>query len=135
MFSLKTDAAQLMVQAKEAQWVMKRDGYLQLKARAGVTDWAEWDLVQEETGVWLRGVANGKMLSAVVQDQVRWAIEVGASTLGVVARVNLTVGCAMGDATFGDMGPTLGASGGFIRSRKQDNTDGTSNIVLPCPGS
>jgi hypothetical protein len=22
-----------------------------------------------------------------------------------------------------------------IRSRKQDNTDGTSNIVLPCPGS
>ncbi len=41
MFSLKTDAAQLMVQAKEAQWVMKRDGYLQLKARAGVTDWAE----------------------------------------------------------------------------------------------
>jgi hypothetical protein len=51
MFSLKTDAALLMVQAKEAQWVMKADGYPWLEARAGVMDWAEWDLVWEETGV------------------------------------------------------------------------------------
>ena len=50
-FSLKTDAALLMVQAKEAQWVMKADGYLQLEAQAGVTDWAEWDLVRERTSV------------------------------------------------------------------------------------
>ncbi len=51
LFSLKTDAALLMVQAKEAQWVMKADGYLQLEAWAGVADCAEKDLVQEETGV------------------------------------------------------------------------------------
>jgi hypothetical protein len=40
-----------MVQAEEAQWVMKTDGYLRLEAQAGVTDCAVWDLVQEETGV------------------------------------------------------------------------------------
>jgi hypothetical protein len=51
VFSSRTDAALLMVQTKEAQWVMKADGYLQLGARAGVTDCAVWDLVQEETGV------------------------------------------------------------------------------------
>jgi hypothetical protein len=51
MFSLKTDAALLMVQVEEAQWVMKADGYLRLEARAGVTDCAVWDLVGEETGV------------------------------------------------------------------------------------
>jgi hypothetical protein len=52
MFSSKTDAALLiMVQAKEAQWVMKADEYLRLEVRAGVTDCAEWDLVREETGV------------------------------------------------------------------------------------
>ncbi len=51
VFSLRTDAALLMVQAEEAQWVMKADGYLQLEARAGVTGSAVWDLVQEETGV------------------------------------------------------------------------------------
>jgi hypothetical protein len=51
MFSLKTDDALLMVQAKEAQWVIKADWYLRLEARAGVTDCAAWDLVQEETGV------------------------------------------------------------------------------------
>ncbi len=68
MLSSRTDAALLMVQAEEAQWVMKADGYLWLEARAGVTDCAVWDLVQEETGVLLRGVANGKMLSAVVQE-------------------------------------------------------------------
>ncbi len=51
MFSSKTNAALLMVQAEEAQWVMKADGYLQLEAWAGVTDCAEWDLVQEETVV------------------------------------------------------------------------------------
>jgi hypothetical protein len=110
MFLSKTDAALLMVQAKEAQWVMKADGYLRLEARAGVTDCAELDLVQEETGVRLRGVANRKMLSAVVQEQVQCAIEVEASTLGDAARVNSTVGCTMGDATLGDVGCTLGAS-------------------------
>ncbi len=51
MFSLKTDAALLMAQAKEAQWVMKADGYLRLEVWVGVTDCAKWDLVQEETGV------------------------------------------------------------------------------------
>jgi hypothetical protein len=51
MFSSKTDAALLMVQAKEAQWVMKADGYLQLEAWAGVTICAVWDLEREETGV------------------------------------------------------------------------------------
>jgi hypothetical protein len=51
MFSLRTDAALLMVQAEEAQWVMKADGYLQLEAWAGVMDCAVWDLVREETGV------------------------------------------------------------------------------------
>jgi hypothetical protein len=51
MFLSKTDAALLMVQAKEAQWVMKADGYLQLEARAWVMDWDEWDLVREETRV------------------------------------------------------------------------------------
>ncbi len=51
MPSSKTDAALLMVQTKEAQWVMKTDGYLQLEARAGVTDWAKWDLVREENDV------------------------------------------------------------------------------------
>jgi hypothetical protein len=106
MFSSKTDGALLMVQAKEFQWVMKEDGYLQLEAQAGVMDWAEWDLVWEETGVWLRGVANGKMGSAVVQERV----------LGVAAWVNLTVGCAMGDATLGDVGHTLGALGYFCGS-------------------
>ncbi len=51
VFALKTDAALLMVQGEEAQWVMKADGDLQLEARAGVMDCAVWDLVQEETGV------------------------------------------------------------------------------------
>jgi hypothetical protein len=51
VFSLRPDAALLMVQAEEAQWVMKADGYLQLEARAGVMDCVVWDLVQEETGV------------------------------------------------------------------------------------
>jgi hypothetical protein len=36
-------------------------------------------------------------------------MEVGASTLGDAARVNLTLGCMMGDATLGDVGRTLGA--------------------------
>jgi hypothetical protein len=51
MPSSKTYAALLMVNAKEALWVMTTAGYLRLAARAGVTAWAEWDLVQEETGV------------------------------------------------------------------------------------
>jgi hypothetical protein len=38
MFSSKTDAALLMVQTEEAQWVMQADGYLRLEAGAGVTD-------------------------------------------------------------------------------------------------
>ena len=45
VFSSKTDAALLMVQAEEAQWVMKADGYLQLEAWAGVMDCTVWDLV------------------------------------------------------------------------------------------
>jgi hypothetical protein len=49
---------------------MKADGYSRLEAQAGVTDCAVWDLVQEETGVWLRGVATGELLSAVVQERV-----------------------------------------------------------------
>ncbi len=68
MFLSKTDATLLMVQVNKAQWVMKADGYLRLGAWAGVTDCAEWDLVQEETGVWLRGVASGEMGSAVVRE-------------------------------------------------------------------
>jgi hypothetical protein len=36
-------------------------------------------------------------------------LEVGAPTFGDAARVNSTLGCAMGDATLGDMGCTLGA--------------------------
>ncbi len=51
MFSSRTDAALLIVQAEKAQWVMKADVYLRLEARAGVIDCAVWDLVQEETGV------------------------------------------------------------------------------------
>jgi hypothetical protein len=51
MFSSKTDAALLMVQTKEAQWVMKADGYLQLEVQAGVTDCAVRDLVLEENGL------------------------------------------------------------------------------------
>jgi hypothetical protein len=35
-------------------------------------------------------------------------MEVGASTLGDVARVNMTLGCRMGDVTLGDVGQTLG---------------------------
>jgi hypothetical protein len=45
----------------------------------------------------------------VVQERVRCAMEVGASTFGDAARVNLTVGCAMGDTTLGDVLHTLGA--------------------------
>ncbi len=51
MFLSKADAALLMVQAEEAQLLMKTAGYLQLEEQAGVTDCAVWDLVQEETGV------------------------------------------------------------------------------------
>jgi hypothetical protein len=53
------------------------------------------------------------MGSAVLREQVRCAMEVGASTLGDATRVNLTVGYVMGDATLGDVGFTLGALGGF----------------------
>ncbi len=50
------------------------------------------------------------MLSAVVQEKVQCAMGVGACTLGDAARVNLALGCAMGDAILGDVGRTLGAS-------------------------
>jgi hypothetical protein len=43
-------------------------------------------------------------------------MEVGASTFEVAARVNLAVGHAMGDATLGVVGCTLGALGGFCGS-------------------
>jgi hypothetical protein len=56
------------------------------------------------------------MGSAAVREQVRCAMEVGASTLGVAVRVNLSFGCTMGDATLGDVGRTLGASGGLCGS-------------------
>ncbi len=46
----------------------------------------------------------------MVQEQVQCAMEVEASTLGDVARVNSTLSCAIGDATLGDVGHTLGAS-------------------------
>ncbi len=49
-------------------------------------------------------------MSAVVQEPVQCAVEVGASALGDAVRVNLTLGCTMGDATFGVVGHTLGAS-------------------------
>ncbi len=48
-----------------------------------------------------------EMLSAVVREQVRCAMEFD-STLGYAARVNWTLGCGMGDATLGDVGHTLG---------------------------
>jgi hypothetical protein len=48
---MKTDAALLMVQAEEARWVMKADGYLRLEAWVGVMECTVWDLVREETGV------------------------------------------------------------------------------------
>jgi hypothetical protein len=50
---------------------MKASGYLQLEVQAGVKDWAEWDLVQEETGVCLSGVANGEMASVAVQEHAQ----------------------------------------------------------------
>jgi hypothetical protein len=37
-------------------------------------------------------------------------MEFGFSTLGDAARVNSTLGCGRGDATLGDVGPTLGVS-------------------------
>ncbi len=40
----------------------------------------------------------------------------GASNLGVAARVDVIFGCAMGDATLGDVGRTLGVLGGFCGS-------------------
>jgi hypothetical protein len=56
----------------------------------------------------MRGVANGEMLSAVVQERVQCTMEFGFFTLRDAARVNLTLGCRMGDATLGDVGHTLG---------------------------
>jgi hypothetical protein len=58
----------------------------------------------------MRGVANGELLSAVVQERVRCAMEFGFSTLGDAARVILTLGCGMGDATLEDVGHTLEVS-------------------------
>jgi hypothetical protein len=58
----------------------------------------------------MRGVANGELLSAVVRERVRCTMEFGFSTLGDAARVNLTLGHEMGDATLGGVGRTLGVS-------------------------
>ncbi len=62
-------------------------------------DWC----VTERGCQWENVVSSGK-------EQVRCAMEVGASTLGDASRVNSTLGCVMGDATLGDVGCTLGAS-------------------------
>ena len=37
----------------------------------------------------------------------------GAATLGAAARENLIFGCAIGDANLGDVGCTVGDSGGL----------------------
>jgi hypothetical protein len=58
----------------------------------------------------MRGVANGELLSVVVRERFQCAMEFGFSTFRDAARVNLTLGCGMGDATLGDVGPTLGVS-------------------------
>jgi hypothetical protein len=104
MPSLKTDAAQWLANAKEAQLVIKAAEYLRLKAPTEVRALVEWDLVREETGVQTGGVAGGAIGSAEMQEHERCAMEVGASTLGAAVRVNLTFGCAMDDATLGDVG-------------------------------
>ncbi len=57
------------------------------------------------------------MLSAVVREQVQCTMEVGASTLGDAARVNLILGWGMGDATLRDVGHTLGVSSGCCGCR------------------
>jgi hypothetical protein len=51
-----------------------------------------------------------------VQEQVLCAMEVGAPTLGIGVRMNLTFGCMMGDATLGNVGRTLGALRGLCGS-------------------
>jgi hypothetical protein len=60
------------------------------------------------------------MLSAVVRERVRCTIEVGASTLGDAARVNLTLGCGMGDATLGDVGRTLGVCEAAVAAEQEE---------------
>jgi hypothetical protein len=52
--------------------------------------------VMERSCQWKNAVSSG--------------MEVVASTLGDAARVNLTLGCGIGDATLGDEGRTLGVS-------------------------
>jgi hypothetical protein len=81
--------------------LMKVPGYWWLAARAGVTALAEWDLVRKEIGERMGGVASGAMGLTGVQECVRCAIEVGASTLGAEGRMNLSFGCAIGAATVG----------------------------------
>jgi hypothetical protein len=53
------------------------------------------------------------MGSAAVREHVQRAMEVDDATLGAAARMNLTFGCAMGDAIIGDVGCTLGDSEGL----------------------
>jgi hypothetical protein len=59
---------------------------------------------------WYKNFALGNKITKTIIVYLRCAMEVGASTLGNAMRVNLTVGSAMGDATLGDVGCTLGAS-------------------------
>ncbi len=60
--------------------------------------------MKEETGVQTGGVALGAIGSAAVQEHVQCAMEVGASPLGAAVRMNLTFGCAIGDAILRDVG-------------------------------
>ncbi len=52
--------------------------------------------------------------------------------LEVAAKVTLSMTTALKKLAKAQTGEKDPAN---IRSRKQDNNDGTSNIVLPCPGS
>jgi hypothetical protein len=59
--------------------------------------------VTERGCPWAKVVSSGTNL-------VQCAMETGVSTLGDATRVNLTLGCRMGDATLGDVGRTLRVS-------------------------
>jgi hypothetical protein len=75
MFSSRTDAALLMVQAEEAQWVIKADGYLRLEAWAGVMDSAVWDLVVWCKPGWDKNVLNVTFLRLFLMSEVElWTL-------------------------------------------------------------